>query len=69
MPKNCRSLPEPSREGAYTYIDGKIVYMEDMIMEQRLGRKLRPNERVFHKNGSVFDNRDENLALVIITDS
>lgn len=59
----CRNPRKPQREGAYTFIDGKMVFMEDFIMEHRLGRKLKPNEKVRHKNGDVFDNRDENLEL------
>jgi len=46
--------------------DGKIIYMEDDLMEHRLGRKLKPNETVIHKNGNAKDNRDANLALVTI---
>lgn len=44
--------------------DGKIIYMEDEIMEHRLGRPLRSTESVIHKNGNVLDNRDRNLELV-----
>jgi hypothetical protein len=33
-------------------------------MEMRLGRKLAPNEKVRHRNGNSFDNRDANLELI-----
>jgi hypothetical protein len=33
------------------------------VVQQRLGRTLRPEETVHHKNGVRADNRDENLEL------
>lgn len=34
-----------------------------LIMEQQIGRRLEPWERVHHKNGKRADNRPENLEL------
>jgi hypothetical protein len=50
----------------WTVIDGKIVYMEDAIMEGVLGRKLKYEEQVIHKNGDLFDNRRDNLEIVTV---
>lgn len=52
----------------WTVIDGNVVYMEDVIVEKSLGRKLTKHETVVHKNGNVLDNRQENLEVVTIED-
>jgi hypothetical protein len=67
--KRCRApKPIPDRPGyhAYRVEDGKIIYMEDQIMEMELGRKLRIDEEVRHKNGNTLDNRRSNLEVVTV---
>ena len=44
-------------------IRGREVLEHRLVMEQRLGRELRPEETVHHLNGQRADNRPENIRL------
>lgn len=45
-------------------VKGKKMKVHRAVMEQSLGRKLRPDEFVHHINGDKHDNRIENLTIM-----
>jgi HNH endonuclease len=49
----------------YEYVDGRRQpeLQHRLIMERKLGRKLRKGENVHHRNGIKSDNREDNLEL------
>lgn len=47
-----------------TKINGKKILKHRAVMEAHLGRKLRTDEYVHHRNGDKLDNRLENLEVM-----
>ena len=45
----------------------KMQWQHRVVMEEQIGRPLRKNENVHHKNGVRDDNRPENLELWVKT--
>jgi hypothetical protein len=44
-------------------VDGRYKFEHRQIVEQHLGRPLRPHEVILHLNGNLSDNRVENLRI------
>jgi len=48
----------------FFYYQGERILEHRYYMEEVLGRKLRSDEHIHHKNGDTLDNRFENLQLL-----
>jgi predicted DNA binding protein len=46
--------------------DGRRVWRYRLVMEEYLGRELKPTELVHHKNGDPSDDRLEDLELMTV---
>lgn len=57
-------MTEKFREKGHHAVNDEGVYMEDLIMESVLGRKLADNEVPWHANGDTLDNRNDNLYVI-----
>jgi hypothetical protein len=53
--------------GRYPYKtkDGKKKRVHRIVMEEFLKRELEPHEHVYHINGDPYDNRIDNLVIII----
>lgn len=48
----------------YVTVDGQLIREHRHVMEQVLGRKLKPNEVVHHKDGNKKNNSPDNLEVL-----
>lgn len=65
-----------SKSNIYTGKDGRVrIYLKEtnkvisypkFLMEEKLGRKLLPNEQIHHKDGNPLNNDIDNLELRLL---
>lgn len=63
--RSCRQFTIEKPHAVRFDDNGEMIFMEEEIMEHKIGRKLRANEYVRHKNGDTLDNRNDNLELCV----
>ena len=56
-------IKKPKGYKGRTYIDNRYIYEHRYIMEKKLGRPLKYNENVDHKDGNKLNNDPKNLVL------
>jgi len=56
--------PKSKRKYLIKRVNGKIMNVHRLIMEEHIGRKLTYLEHVHHINGDTLDNRIENLQIL-----
>jgi hypothetical protein len=59
----CVTEPEHPNGEKRSDRDRKYVYLHRAVMENQLGRYLKPGEEIDHKDGDVTNNDPSNLVL------
>ena len=58
---------QEERPGHVWAIDkGKVIFLEDVVIEHKLGRRLLETESIIHKDGNFLNNYSDNLEVVRI---
>lgn len=60
----ARGINSPKTRYRHATVAGRKALEHRHVMEAHLGRPLRPDEFVHHRNGDKLDNRIENLELL-----